>query len=93
MLCIYFSFYVQCTLTLLLPLKQTPTDRSYKPSFKKKDQPGTEKQRYKPYSYSAKFRGDRCSYDSKIFPQRYSIGFPTTLQCHIFYISIYFPFL
>ncbi len=36
MLCIYFSFYVQCTLTLLLPLKQTPTDRSYKQVSRKK---------------------------------------------------------
>ena len=53
MLCIYFSFSLQCTLTLLLQLKQTPTDSSYKPSFKKKDRPGTEKQRYKPYGYSA----------------------------------------
>ncbi len=53
MLCIYFSLSVQCTLTLLLQLKQTPTDSSYKPSFKKKDRPGTEKQPYKPYGYSA----------------------------------------
>ncbi len=37
MLCIYFSLSVQCTLTLLLQLKQTPTDSSYKPGFKKKD--------------------------------------------------------
>ncbi len=44
MLCIYFSLSVQCTLTLLLQLNQTPTDSSYKPSFKKKDPPGTEKQ-------------------------------------------------
>ncbi len=43
MLCIYFSLSVQCTLTLLLQLKQTPTDSSYKPSFKKRDRPGTKK--------------------------------------------------
>ncbi len=67
MLCIYFSLSVQCTLTLLLQLKQTPTDSSYKPSFKKKDRPGTEKQRYKPYGYSAKFRGDCCSYEVDFF--------------------------
>ncbi len=36
MLCIYFSLSVQCTLSLLLQLKQTPTDSSYKPSLKKK---------------------------------------------------------
>ncbi len=67
MLCIYFSLSVQCTLTLLLQLKQTPTDSSYKPSFKKKDRPEPEKQRYKPYSYSAKFRGDRCTYEVDFF--------------------------
>ncbi len=39
LLCIYFSLSVKCTLTLLLQLKQTPTDSSYKPSFKKKDRP------------------------------------------------------
>ncbi len=45
-----YLFLVVCSmyLTLLLQLKQTPTDSSYKPSFKKKDRPGTEKQRYKP---------------------------------------------
>ncbi len=39
MLCIYFSLSVQRMLTLLLQLKQTPTESSYKPSFKKKDRP------------------------------------------------------
>ncbi len=31
-----FLVAVQCTLALLLQLNQTPTDSSYKPSFKKK---------------------------------------------------------
>ena len=74
----YFSFSVQCTLTLLLQLKQTPTDSSYKPSFKKKDRPGTEKQWYKPYGYSAKFRGDPCSYEVDFFPPAIACGLPPT---------------
>ncbi len=94
-LCYVFisRFLFNVRLLLLLQLKQTPTDSSYKPSFKKKDQPGTEKHQYKYYGYSLKFRGDRCSYDSKIFPQRYTMGFPTTLQCHIFILSIFINIL
>ncbi len=86
MLCIYFSFSVQCTLTLLLQLKQTPTDSSYKPSFKKKDRRGMEKQRYKPYGYSAKFRGDRCSYGVDFFPA-IAYGLPDNA---IFLILLFF---
>ncbi len=93
-LCYVFisRFLFNVRLLLLLQLKQTPTDSSYKPSFKKKDQPGTEKHQYKYYGYSVKFRGDRCSYDSKFFPQRYTMGFPTTLQCHIFILVFIFHF-
>ncbi len=68
MLCIYFSVSVQCTLTLLLQLKQTPTDSSYELSFKKKDRPGTEKQPYKPYGYSAKFVATSAVTKSIFFP-------------------------
>ncbi len=87
MLCIYFLLSVQCTLTLLLQLKQTPTDSSYKPSFKKKDRPGTEKQWYKFYSYSAKFRGDRCSYEVDFFFSG-SLGASPQLNNAVFFILV-----
>ena len=82
-----YLFLVFCSMyPYFVVAVETDTNRQLtKTKFQeKKDQPGTEKQQYKPYGYSAKFRGDRCSYDSKIFPQRYTTGFPTTLQCYIF---------
>ncbi len=48
---IYISFSVQRELTLILQLEQTPTDSSFKPIFKQKDQTGMEKQRYKFLGY------------------------------------------
>ncbi len=44
MLCIYL---VVCSMYAYFVVA-VETDSSYKPSFKKKDRPGTEKQRYKP---------------------------------------------
>ncbi len=84
MLCIYFSFSVQCTLTLLLQLKQTPTDSSYKPSFKKKDQPGTEKHQYKYYGYSVKFRGRPLQLRLKKFPPAVYYGLPNNITMPYF---------
>ena len=94
MLCIYFSLSVQCTLILLLQLKQTPTDSSCKPSFKKKDRPWTEKQRYKPYRYSTKFRGDRCSYEVDFFSSSGSLGASPQHYNAVFFILVFvFHFL
>ncbi len=92
MLCIYFSLSVQCTLTLLLQLKQTPTDSSYKQSFKTKDRPW----RNNGTNLTAIQRNSGVTVavtKSIFFPQRKPRGFPTTLQRRIFYISICFPFL
>ncbi len=63
------------------------TDSSYKPSFKKKDRPGTEKQRYEPYGYSVKFRGIRCSTMSIFFPSD-SIQASTQRYNAIFFILV-----
>ncbi len=97
MLCIYFSLSVQCMLTLLLQLKQAPTDSSYKPSFKKKDRPGTEKQRYKSLWLFSEIRGATVAVTKSIFfssgslrasPQHYNAVF--LILVFVFYFFKYF---
>ncbi len=88
MLCIYFSLSVQCTLTLLLQLKQTPTDSSYKPSFKKKDRPGTEKQGTNLMAIQ-RYSGATVAVTKSIFFSSGSLGVSPQLNNAVFLILVF----
>ncbi len=64
MLCIYFSLSVQCMLTLLLQLKQTPTDSSFsrKKTHQERRNNGTNQM-----AIQRNKGGDRCSYEVEFF--------------------------
>ncbi len=85
MLCIYFSLSVQCMLTLLLQLKQTPTDSSYKQSFKKKRPTRNGETTVQTLWL---FRGDRCSYEVE-FLSCGSLGASPQLNNAVFSILVF----